>query len=114
MQNSGPSGSLFLSRKALASSTPCRFIPAHRQLFLRIDDNYFSWPGDLIVAEQKFPTFESALEFVFKIRTVVSDTEFTRMNREHCRRLAWQMDRDAKTIGEKAPTVQEVAAEVSP
>ena len=42
MQNSGPSGSLFLSRKALASSTPCRFIPAHRQLFLLLDDNYFS------------------------------------------------------------------------
>jgi HTH-like domain len=34
LQNSGPSGSLFLSRKALASSTPCRFILAHRQLFL--------------------------------------------------------------------------------
>ena len=28
LQNSGPSGSLFLSRKALASSTPYRFIPA--------------------------------------------------------------------------------------
>jgi len=36
---------LFRSRKALASSTPCRFIPAHRQLFLL--------PGDLIVAEHK-------------------------------------------------------------
>src|ERR1039458_8543980 len=28
-QNSGPSGSLILSRKALSSSTSCRFIPAH-------------------------------------------------------------------------------------
>src|ERR1039457_1834900 len=29
-QNSGPSGSLLLTRKALSSSTSCRFIPAHR------------------------------------------------------------------------------------
>ena len=29
-QNSGPSGSLLLSRKALSSSASCRFIPAHR------------------------------------------------------------------------------------
>src|SRR5450755_167227 len=29
-QDSGPSGSLLLSRKALSSSTSCRFIPAHR------------------------------------------------------------------------------------
>src|SRR6516225_2817711 len=35
MQNSGPSGSLLLSRKALSSSTPCRFIPAHTHRFLR-------------------------------------------------------------------------------
>jgi hypothetical protein len=28
-QNSGPSGSLILSRKALSSSASCRFIPAH-------------------------------------------------------------------------------------
>src|SRR6516164_2862569 len=28
-QNSGPSGSLLLSREALSSSIPCRFIPAH-------------------------------------------------------------------------------------
>src|SRR5215467_11072718 len=28
-QNSGPSGSLLLSRKALSSSIPCRFSPAH-------------------------------------------------------------------------------------
>src|SRR5438046_4069379 len=28
-QDSRPSGSLFLSRKALSSSTSCRFIPAH-------------------------------------------------------------------------------------
>src|SRR5215472_2742277 len=32
-QNSGPSGSLLLSREALASSTPCRFIPAHHHIF---------------------------------------------------------------------------------
>jgi hypothetical protein len=36
MQNSGPSGSLFLSREELSSSIPCRFIPAHRQLFFPI------------------------------------------------------------------------------
>ena len=29
VQNSGPSGSLLLPRKALSSSTSCRFIPAH-------------------------------------------------------------------------------------
>src|SRR5207245_1414524 len=29
VQDSGPSGSLLLSRKALSSSTSCRFIPAH-------------------------------------------------------------------------------------
>ena len=34
-QNSGSSGSLLLSRKALSSSTPCRFIPAHRQPVFR-------------------------------------------------------------------------------
>jgi hypothetical protein len=28
--DSGPSGSLLLSHKALSSSTSCRFIPAHR------------------------------------------------------------------------------------
>ena len=31
-QNSGPSGSLLLSRKALSSSIPCRFSPAHPNL----------------------------------------------------------------------------------
>jgi hypothetical protein len=30
-QNSGPSGSLLLSRKTLSFSTSCRFIPAHRE-----------------------------------------------------------------------------------
>src|SRR5207248_1931002 len=30
-QNSGPSGSLFLSRKTLSFSTSCRFIPALRE-----------------------------------------------------------------------------------
>jgi hypothetical protein len=33
-QNSGSSGLLLLSRKALSSSAPYRFIPAHRQLDL--------------------------------------------------------------------------------
>src|SRR6185503_11667654 len=33
VQNSGPSGSLILSREALSSSTPCRFIPAHHHIF---------------------------------------------------------------------------------
>jgi hypothetical protein len=31
-QDSRPSGSLVLTRKALSSSTPCRFIPAHKHL----------------------------------------------------------------------------------
>ena len=60
----------------------------------------------------KFPSFGEALDFVFKIRTVVSDNEFTRMNREHCRALAWQMDRDEKRTRPGAPTVREVAARV--
>jgi len=34
-QNSGPSGSLLLPRKALSSSVPCRFIPAHHHIFSR-------------------------------------------------------------------------------
>src|SRR6516164_9152443 len=33
-QNSGPSGSLLLSREALSSSIPCRFIPAHAHTFI--------------------------------------------------------------------------------
>ena len=33
VQNSGPSGLLVLSREALSSSTPCRFIPAHHPIF---------------------------------------------------------------------------------
>ena len=33
-QNSGPSGSLLLSREALSSSSPCRFIPAQTHIFL--------------------------------------------------------------------------------
>ncbi|HTA67581.1 MAG TPA: efflux RND transporter permease subunit [Bryobacteraceae bacterium] len=35
-QNSGSSGLLFLSRKAFSSSTPYRFIPAHRQLEFQV------------------------------------------------------------------------------
>ena len=60
----------------------------------------------------KFPSFEEALEFVFKIRKVVSDTEFVRMNREHCRRLAWELQRDDKATRPAAPTVREVEARV--
>src|SRR6266567_7625956 len=33
VQNSGPSGSLLPPRKALSSSIPCRFIPAHHRIF---------------------------------------------------------------------------------
>ena len=67
---------------------------------------------NLCKKREQFPSYESALEFVFKVRTVVSDTEFVRMNREHCRHLAWQMDRDEKTTQADAPTVKEVEAEV--
>lgn len=41
--------------------------------------------------KERFPSFDEALDFVFRIRKVVSDTEFGRMQREHCRQLAWQM-----------------------
>src|SRR5215831_12159538 len=44
-QNSGPSGSLLLSRKALSSSAPCRFIPAHTHIFFP--------PRFEVVAEQE-------------------------------------------------------------
>ena len=47
MQNSGPSGSLLLSRKALSSSAPCRFIPAHTHIFFP--------PRFEIVAEEEYP-----------------------------------------------------------
>src|SRR6185369_13255166 len=36
-QNSGPSGSLLLSREALSSSAPCRFIPAHTHKLFRLN-----------------------------------------------------------------------------
>jgi hypothetical protein len=62
---------------------------------------------NLCKKREKFPSLESALEFVFKIRTVVSDTEFVRMNREHCNRLAWELQRDERPRPE-APTVTEV------
>ena len=60
----------------------------------------------------KFPSFEEALDFVFRIRKVVSDTEFARMNREHCRRLAWELERDEKRTRPEPPTVKEVAEAV--
>jgi hypothetical protein len=59
-----------------------------------------------------FPSFDDALEFVFRIRKVVSDSEFTRMNREHLRRLSWEMQRDEKATRPEPPTVTEVAAAV--
>jgi len=60
----------------------------------------------------KFPSFDDALDFVFRIRKVVSDTEFTRMNHEHLRRLSWELQRDEKTTRPEPPTVKEVAAAV--
>lgn len=60
----------------------------------------------------KFQSFDEALDFVFRIRKVVSDSEYGRMNREHCRRLAWQMQRDERPRPEP-PMVKEVEAEVS-
>jgi hypothetical protein len=59
-----------------------------------------------------FPSLDDALAFVFRIRKVVSDTEFTRMNREHLRRLSWELQRDEKATRPEAPTVKEVAAAV--
>lgn len=58
----------------------------------------------------KFASFDDALGFVFRIRTVVSDSEFARMDREQCRRLAWQLERDEKTTRKESPLVGEVAA----
>lgn len=56
-----------------------------------------------------FPTYDEALAFVFKIRTVVSNTEYRRMERAECRRLAWQLNRDEHER-RAPPTVQRVAA----
>jgi hypothetical protein len=67
---------------------------------------------NLCKKREKFPSFGDALDFVFKIRKVVSDTEFVRMNREHCRHLAWQMQRDEQEARREAPTVREVEAAV--
>ena len=64
---------------------------------------------NLCKRREKFPTFDDALAFVFKIRKVVSDTEYCRMNREHCNHLAWQMRRD-EPPRKPAPSVKEVAS----
>ena len=69
---------------------------------------------NLCKKREKFPSFDDALAFVFAIRTVVSDSEFGRMNREHCRRLAWQLERDDHATRQEAPSVREVEAEVRP
>ena len=61
---------------------------------------------------EKFSSFDDALTFVFKIRTVVSDAEFGRMHREHRRQLAWEVQRDEKATKRQAPTVKEVEAVV--
>ncbi len=58
---------------------------------------------------ERFATFDDAMEFVFKMRKVVSDSEYRRMDREHCRRLAWQLQRDDQRPKADAPTVNEVA-----
>lgn len=66
---------------------------------------------NLCKKREKFPCFDDALSFVFTIRKVVSDSEFGRMNREHCHRLAWQMrDEDAKRP--LPPTVREAEGAV--
>ncbi len=46
---------------------------------------------NLCKKREKFPSFDDALSFVSTIRKVVSDSEFGRMNREHCQRLAWEV-----------------------
>ena len=60
----------------------------------------------------KFSSFDEALVFVWKIRTVVSDAEFGRMHREHLARLAREVQCDEKTKRD-VPTVREVEAEVN-
>ena len=69
---------------------------------------------NLCKKREKFPSFDDALAFVFRIRTVVSDSEFERMNREHCRQLAGQMERDDHATRNESPSVREVEAEVRP
>lgn len=56
-----------------------------------------------------FPTYDEALAFVFRIRTVVSNSEYRRMERAHCRRLAWQLNRDEHQR-RAPPTAQHVVA----
>jgi len=70
----------------------------------------FAW--NLCKKSAKFPTFDEALDFVFRIRSVVSDTEFARMHREHVRQLAREVARDENTTRLPVPTVREVEAAV--
>lgn len=58
----------------------------------------------------QFATFDDALLFVHKIRTVVSNAEYARMNRANCARLAWEYQRDERTKRPTPPTPKEVAA----
>ena len=83
-----------------ASRLEAIIVFVRRQLFLRIDDNYFSWPGDLIVAEQTSekatlfftrsaasgPTSQTSAAERFRSRaTLFSTSEMTRRCRSSCR-----------------------------
>jgi hypothetical protein len=61
---------------------------------------------------ERFSSSDEALDFAFKIRMVVSGTEFARMSREHCRRLSWELERDEKRTRPEPPTVREVEESV--
>ncbi len=52
----------------------------------------FAW--NLCKKSGKFSSFDDALGFVCRIRTVVSNAEFGRMERSHCQHLAWELRRD--------------------
>ena len=67
---------------------------------------------NLCKKRERFPTFDSAHDFVFKIRKVVSDTEYRRTSREHLRQLSWEVERDEQRPRPEAPTVKEVDAVV--
>lgn len=61
---------------------------------------------------ERFPTLADAVQYVFKVRTVVSDEEFARMQEEHQRRLAREIQRDDQQVRPAASTGSDVNKEV--
>src|SRR5215472_1993999 len=63
-QNSGPSGSLLLSRKALSSSIPCRFSPAHPDLLFYPVSDVGETPARVADREVLHPTAQDRVDLL--------------------------------------------------